>query len=202
LVAVIVLNWNQEGDTAECLQSLRSVAGVALRVVLVDNGSKAGESDRLAQRFPEAEVIRLAENRGFAAGNNIGVERAATFDPTHILLLNNDTLVDPGFLVPLLGALDAPDIGVVGPKILYHAEAERIWFAGGEINWRTGAQYHLGAGEPDRGQRDGFRDVDYVSACCLLAPSRLFSAVGPLDERYFIYYEETDWNLRARARGF
>jgi hypothetical protein len=201
LVAVVVLNWDQEQDTAECLQSLRSVSGIALRIVLVDNGSKSGESDRLAQGFPEVEVLPLAENRGFAAGNNIGMAHAAAFEPTHILLLNNDTVVDPGFLVPLLGALGTQGIGIVGPKILYHAEPERIWFAGGEINWRTGKQYHLGAGEQDRGQRDGFRDVDYVSACCLMAPSWVFNSVGQLDERYFIYYEETDWNLRARAYG-
>ena len=75
-VAVIVLNWNQEGDTTDCLASLRAAEGAALRVILVDNGSSPESVDRLESRFPEASVIRLKENRGFAAGNNVGIERA------------------------------------------------------------------------------------------------------------------------------
>jgi GT2 family glycosyltransferase len=201
-VAAVVLNWNQEQDSTECLASLRAVEGVRLRVVLVDNGSSSDSVDRLERKFPEALVIRLPENRGFAAGNNVGIERALKEGATHILLLNNDTLVQPTFLIPLLEGLNQPGVGVVGPKIYYHPDVTRIWFAGGMIDWPTGRQWHLGANETDDGRWAAPLDVDYVTACCLLAPARLFEEIGGLDERYFIYFEETDWNLRARASGY
>ena len=202
LVGVVVLNWNQEQDTTECLESLRLVRDVPLRMLLVDNGSARDSVDRLERRFPEAIVIRLAENSGFAGGNNVGIKRALEEDVSHILLLNNDTLVDAGFLTPLLEALRRDGAGVAGPKIYHHPDTDRLWFAGGMIDWRTGRQWHLGAGDLDRGQWDSPRTVDYVTACCLLAPASVFREVGVLDERYFIYFEETDWNLRVRQRGY
>ncbi len=201
LVGVVVLNWNQEQDTGECLESLRLVRDAPLRVILVDNGSARDSVDRLERRFPEAIVIRLDENCGFAAGNNVGIERALQEGVSHILLLNNDTLVDPDFLRPLLRALDGNKAGVVGPKIYHHPDVTRVWFAGGMIDWRTGRQWHVGAGEIDHGQWNSPGEVDYVTACCLLAPAQVFREVGNLDERYFIYYEEADWNVRARLRG-
>jgi GT2 family glycosyltransferase len=202
LVAAVILNWNQEKDTAECLSSLRAVGGFPLRVILVDNGSSPESVDRLERTFSEVLVIRLPENRGFAAGSNAGIARAVQEGASHILLLNNDTLVDPDFLGPLLEGLKAPGIGIVGPKIYHHPEVTRLWFAGGMIDWRTGRQWHLGANELDKGQWDRPREVDYITACCLLAPASLFQDIGALDERYFIYFEETDWNLRARRRGY
>jgi GT2 family glycosyltransferase len=201
VVGAVVLNWNQERDTAECLASLRAVAAPAVRVVLVDNGSPPDSVDRLERGFPEAAVVRLPDNRGFAAGNNVGIVRALELGVSHVLLLNNDTIVDPKFLPPLIDALDDGDIGVTGPKIFYHPDVERIWFAGGMVDWGDGRQYHLGADELDDGRWDTARDVDYVTACCLLARAETFHAVGTLDERYFIYFEETDWNFRVRRRG-
>ncbi|MBI4400191.1 MAG: glycosyltransferase family 2 protein [Nitrospirae bacterium] len=202
VVAVVILNWNQEKDTSDCLTSLRAVNGVSFRVILVDNGSSRESVDRLVHNFPEAAVIRLPENRGFAAGNNVGILRALQDGASHILLLNNDTLVDPAFLPPLLDGLTVPEVGVVGPKIYSHPEITRLWFAGGRIDWRTGRQWHLGAGEVDEGQWDSPSEVHYITACCLLAPAKVFHEIGGLDERYFIYFEETDWNLRARRRGY
>src|SRR2546430_17664800 len=70
------------------------------------------------------------------------------------------------------------------------------------IDWPTGRQWHLGANETDDGRWAVPRDVDYVTACCLLAPARLFQEIGGLDERDFIYFEEPDWNLRVRPRGY
>jgi hypothetical protein len=201
-VAVVILNWNQEALTADCLASLRKVEHSCLKVILVDNGSLPESVDRLERDFPEVTLVRLSENRGFAGGNNVGIERALKDGVSHILLLNNDTLVQPTFLQPLLDGLDNPGVGVVGPRIYHHPDVQRIWFAGGMIDWKTGRQWHLGAGELDHGQWSVPRDVDYVTACCLLAPARVFQEVGGLDERYFIYFEETDWNLRARARGY
>src|SRR2546428_6522497 len=168
-VAGVVLNWNQEQDSTECLASLRAVERVQLRVILVDNGSAPDSVDRMARRFPEALVLRLPENRGFAAANNVGIDRALKEGATHILLLNNDTLVHPTFLIPLLKGLKEPTVGVVGPKIYYHPDVARIWFAGGAVHFATGRHGDPGANETDDGRSDVPRDVDYVTARCLVA---------------------------------
>lgn len=201
-VGVVLLNWNQETETAECLESLCATEGTSLRIILVDNGSSSSSVNRLEAQFPSVEIIRLPENQGFAMGNNVGIEKALQEGVSHILLLNNDTLVHPAFLSPLLDGLDAQDVGVVGPKIYHHPDTDYLWFAGGRIDWKTGRQWHQGANEPDRGQWDVPHEVDYITACCLLAPTDVFRSVGKLDERYFIYFEETDWNLRAQRQGY
>lgn len=202
-VFVVVLNWNQFEDTKNCLESLARGPTDAVRVVVVDNGSRDRSAERLAAAFPDVEVLPQPRNLGFAEGNNVGICHALAHGARRIMLLNNDTLVDPGFLEPLNDALDrSPDVGIVGPKIYCHPEVETLWAAGGQIDWDAGRQFHPGAGERDRGQHDVERGVDYVSACCLLARREVFEAVGLLDPRYFIYFEETAWSVRASNAGF
>jgi GT2 family glycosyltransferase len=201
-VFVVVLNWNQERDTRECLESLRQ-CGSPMRVILVDNGSRDDSPRRLATDFPDVEILCQPRNLGFAEGNNVGLRRALGLGAERIMLLNNDTLVLPGFLEPLCAALERyGDVGIVGPKIYYDDEARTLWAAGATIDWERGRQFHIGAGEADHGQYDVERDVDYVSACCLLARREVFERAGLLDPRYFIYFEETAWSMRARACGF
>ena len=202
-VGVVTLNWNQEEDTRECLASLRECTYSDKTVILVDNGSHDGSPARLAAMFPEVQLLSQPTNLGFAEGNNVGIRAALAQGARYILLLNNDTLVDKGFLEPLVAALDRhPDVGIVGSKIYCYPERSILWAAGARIDWISGRQSHIGTNEEDRGQYDLEADVDYVSACCLLARREVFEQVGLLDARYFIYFEETAWNVRARAHGF
>ena len=202
-IFVVMLNWNQEADTRECLDSIRRCDDPRLTVLVVDNGSRDGSPQRLAAAFPEVTVLCQPRNLGFAEGNNVGIEHALREGADRIMLLNNDTLVDPAFVEPLDGALDRlPQIGVVGPKIYCYPEVDTLWSAGGQIDWSQGRQFHIGAGERDLGQYDLERQVDYVSACCLLARREVFERAGLLDARYFIYFEETAWSMRAARRGF
>lgn len=202
-VFVVMLNWNQEADTRECLASLRRCAAPPLRVLLVDNGSRDGSPGRIAADFPEVEILRQPRNLGFAEGNNVGIRRALEQGAAWILLLNNDTLVDPGFLESLVDALKrVPEAGIAGSKIYCYPDRETLWAAGAAIDWAQGRQFHIGAGEHDRSQYDVEREVDYVSACCLLARREVFEKAGLLDPRYFIYFEETAWSVRAARCGF
>ena len=202
-VVAVVLNWNQWDDTRDCLASLRACGEDRPDVVLVDNGSRDGSPERIAAEFPDVTLLRQPRNLGFAEGNNVGIRHALARGASRIMLLNNDTLVDPGFLGPLTDALDRrPDVGIVGPKIFCYPETETLWAAGGAIDWATGRQSHIGASERDRGQFDVEREVDYLSACCLVARREVFERAGLLDPRYFIYFEETAWTMRAAAAGF
>jgi GT2 family glycosyltransferase len=120
-----------------------------------------------------------------------------------ILLLNNDTIVDPEFLTLLIETLMAdPTNGIVGPMIYYHDDPQRIWYAGGRINWWQGWMSHRGIREIDSGQYSSPAATDYVTGCCLLVQRNVITRIGMLDDSYFIYGEDTDWCLRALQAGY
>jgi len=196
-VAVVVLNWNGWDDTRECLESLREVNGC--RVLLVDNGSTDGSVERARSEFPEVEIVENGANLGFTEGNNRGIERALADGAGYVMLLNNDTIVDRGFLEPMLDALERDGLGFASPQILYADERNAVWFCGGEIDWRTGWAYHR---KPDGGgPQRGLVPTVIATGCCLLAPRATWEQVGLLDQRFFLFWEDADWTLRATRSG-
>lgn len=202
-VAVIIVNWNGREDTLECLESLRGVDYPWRRALLVDNGSSDGTVAEVRERFPEVEVIETGGNIGFAAGNNAGIQRALDTGADAVLLLNNDTTVDPSFLTILTEALyRSPDIGAVNPTIYYYDEPNMIWSAGGLIDERTGIACQRCCNEAASGHLGPELDVDYGVGAALLIRREAIEAAGLLDQRFFLYYEETDWCLRAGDAGF
>jgi len=203
-IAVIILTWNGRELTLDCLRSLEAVTTPNTTIMVVDNASTDGTVTAVRARYGErVTVVENAANLGYAAGNNAGIERALADGADFILLLNNDTLVDPPFLDRMLAAmLASPDVGIAGPKTYYHQPPDRIWFAGGEISLWRGTARHIGIRETDRGQYDTPRDIDYASGCALLARREVFERVGRLDPAYRAYFEDADLCMRARAAGF
>jgi GT2 family glycosyltransferase len=203
---VLVLNWNGVVDTLALLATLESCRmpqGWTLRVLVVDNGSSDGSVERIAASFPAVEILPLGENRRFAGGNNQGLKQALAAGADAVLLLNNDTEADPGLIERLLLALEQnPGAGAAAPLICYASPSERIWYAGGRCIVPLGHASHRGIGALDRGQYRMVEKTGYLTACCLLAPRATWERVGLLDERYFIYAEDADWSLRARAAGY
>ena len=205
-LAVIVLNWNGREDTAALLESLRACRvpeGWEARVMVVDNGSTDGSVDHLRAEFPEVELLALPENRRFAGGNNAGLAAALAAGADAVMLLNNDTVADPGLYQGLLEALarDATS-GAASPLIDFAEPRDEIWYAGGRLVPALAHASHRGLRSPDRGQYRTVEPTGYLTGCCLLATRAAWEQVGPLDERYFIYAEDADWCLRARAAGF
>ena len=203
-VFIIILNWNGYQDTVECLQSVRRLTYPSCKVIVVDNGSSDGSVAKLKEEFKEVFYIENKENLGFATGNNVGISYALENGADYILLLNNDTVVERYFLDALARVAESDErIGIVGPKIYAGMpESSVLWGAGGEIDWGHGRTYHTGYHETDHGQWDKIRDVDYVSGCAMLIKRKVLEDVGLLDERYFLYYEETDFCMRANRTGF
>ncbi len=203
LVAVILVNWNGRQDTLACLDSLRQVDYPALKIILVDNASTDGLVAVVNADYPEVELIVSPTNEGFVGGNNLGMARADAIGADYILLLNNDTEVAPDFLGRLVEAAQQPGIGIVGPLIYYHGEPRRIWSAGGRIDWGRGDPIALGEDAWDEGQfGDSPYVVDYVSGCALMIKRETLKAVGPLDPRFFAYYEEVEWCARVGRAGY
>jgi GT2 family glycosyltransferase len=202
-VLIIVLCYNGVELTLECLASLRQLSIPQADVLIVDNASSDGTPAAVRARFPEVAVIETGANLGFAAGNNVGLRYALERGYDYALLLNNDTEVAPDFLKELVTAAEsAPEIGVVGPTIVYYERPDLIWSAGGAIDWQRGTSAMRGIGEPVAQLPPAARDVDFVTGCALLCKRAVLERVGLLDERFFMYYEETEWCVRARRAGF
>src|SRR5579871_2335057 len=123
-VAVVVLSWNGRDDTLACLASLAKADAPGLVTIVADNGSADGTAEAVAEQFPTVELIQNGANLGFAGGNNAGIRRALELGATHVLVLNNDTELDPGFLGALLDeARKRPDAGALCSKILFAGSA-------------------------------------------------------------------------------
>ena len=203
LVCVVVLSWNRQDETLACLASLRPLLGLRRRAILVDNGSEDGTPDAAAVAFPEIEVLRNERNLGFAAGNNVGIRRALTAGADYVALLNDDTVVDPGYLEALVSAAGGdPRAGFLSSTILSHERRDEVWFAGASLSLLTGRSRHLGAGRLEREISPEIRETDRPCTCSMLVSRRLLEEVGLMEERLFLYAEELDWALRARKMGF
>ena len=202
-VSVVVLNWNGLADTRECLHSLQTVRYPAMRVIVVDNGSGGDEATKLEAEFSAfIDVLRLPENRGFAAGANVGIRHALEAGAGYVLLLNNDTVVAPQFLQALVDAAgDIPNLAAVCPRTHFYDRPRVIYSTGGEVSIWRGVATQVGRGQNDHGQFERLERRGYADGVCMLIPVEALAAVGLLDEQYFAYWEETDWCVRAAERG-
>jgi len=151
-------------------------------------------------------IIKNEKNYGFAEGNNIGIRYAMkAFNPDYVLLLNNDTVVERGFLSELVNIAESDEkIGVVGPRIYFYDRPEIIQSIGVNINFWSGTTNSLGCKKTDSAIIRNVEtiDVDCVIGACFLMKKEALTVIGLLDPIYFIYNEETDWSLRARMYGY
>ncbi len=206
LVHIIVLTWNEYNDTVECLESLGKINYSNYKIILVDNGSRDGSIQKLRERFGKDEKVRIIANEknlGFAGGNNVGIKYAMNKGADAVLLINNDTIVDPNFLTELVKAeKENKQAGILGSKIYYEGDPKRIWSAGGKVSKLLTKGVHIGYDEIDNGQYDETKKRDYLTGCCLLIKKEVIKKIGVLADDYFLYYEDTDYCLRARKAGY
>jgi GT2 family glycosyltransferase len=204
-VAIIILNWNGLEDTIECLESLAKVTYPNYEVVLVDNGSKGNDVRILREKFGDyIYMIVNDKNYGFAEGTNIGMRHVMKSScPDYVLLLNNDVVVDPNFLTELVQVAESnSQTGIVGAKVYFYAEPNKIQSAGGRINWWAGETPLIGCLQIDRGQFDETKEVDWVMGGALLIRCETIEEIGLLYAGYFGYFEETEWCAKAKKAGY
>ena len=205
-VAIVIVNWNGQKDTIECLESLYRIDYPDYEIIIVDNHSDDDSVKRIKEFYEGGKftIIENEENYGFAEGNNIGIQYALkNLNPKYILLLNNDTVVNVDFLKELInaGEKDA-QIGILGPKIYYYDKPDVIWSAGCKISWKFARGIQIGTGEVDKGQYDDLKEVEYVSGSAFLIKTDVIDVIGLMDRKYFLYFEESDWTLRANHAGY
>lgn len=203
-VAIVVLSFNGRDDTLACLASLERLRWDRLTAIVVDNGSVDGTVEAIHAGFPDVTAIRSAENLGFAEGNNIGMRAALDAGADYVLILNNDTIVDPGLVEELVGEAERrPDAGALCPLIRYVDPPDRIWYAGARFDPRSPHNgRHTGYGERDAGQYHAVREIGRATGAAMLVPREVIERVGYLDRRLFIQVEDVEWSLRMRAAGY
>jgi GT2 family glycosyltransferase len=208
-VKVVLLNWNSYDDTAECIESLYDIEYGNSDITVVDNDSDDNSLEKLCSDYPEPSYIKAEENYGFSAGNNLGIRHALEQGADYVLLLNNDTEVEQGFLTKLVETAEQKrNAGIVTSKILVAGtDPPRIWCAGGELDFLHGKgvyRGHEGAdrGEVDEGQYDTTERVGMASGCVMLVPVEVFEDVGLLSEEYFFGGEEWDFSARVCSHRY
>jgi GT2 family glycosyltransferase len=203
-VSIIVLNYNGREDTLACLRSLEHLTYPNVSVIVVDNASSDGSVDAIRAAHPQMILIETGANLGFTGGNNIGIKHALDHGADYIMLLNNDTIAAPDMLNLMVEVMEADSsIGVTGPMIYYYSSPETIWSAGGQIDWKHGITSMIGVNEEDKSQFGLTpRQVDFVTGCALLVRRNVWEKVGLLDDKFFMYYEETEWCVRASRAGY
>ncbi len=187
----IIVNWNGGEGLQSCLRSVFEAARLPVEVWLVDNASSDGSAERAAAAFPSLKLIQNSRNLGFARAVNQALERSAG---ASVLLLNPDVEIGAEALSGLLGAMDEDRrIGIAGcPSVDARGRAVPGYERSFPGRRRDVVCQTEGPG----------RDVAWVSGACLLARRQMVDAIGPLDAGFFMYYEDVDWCLRARAAGW
>lgn len=205
-VYTVVLNYRMVDDVLRCVSSLRRSDYRDQSLVVVDNGATEATAHRLENELPTTTVLTSWENLGYAGGNNLGIAHALDRGADLVWVLNPDTEVEASTLGLMVETMNAhPTAGIVGCRILDgRASGDVIWSNGESIRWdEGGATAHRDAGRPDRDVPASAPHVtEYVTGASMLVRREVFEQVGLLPERYFLYFEETDFNVRARRVGW
>lgn len=206
MTAIIVVNWNGAGVTAQCLKSLEKAEGDFF-VVVVDNGSTDDSVMQLNAECAkchkhQAYLYVLDDNYGFAGGNNRGIGYARKYNPDSYMLLNNDTEVRPDFLLRLKCFADAnQQYRVLSPRINYWYDKNVIWYSGGTLTFGSRRNKYRDKSDEMVSGMMGFR-VSFVSGCALFCYDDVLDDNGKLlSERFFFSEEDYEFALRMRAKN-
>jgi GT2 family glycosyltransferase len=211
-ISVIIVSWNARDYLRDCLNSIyQTGASCVQEVIVVDNASKDGSPEMVAEGFPEVTLIRAGENLGFARANNLAMKRAKG---SMFALVNSDVIIHPGCLETLAAFLDQHNnVGLVGPRVI-----------GGDGNlqrtcrrvptiWKTVCRVlaldrifphwqMLSGFEMPHRNHDKCAEVEVLSGCFCVARKKAVDEVGGMDEQFFFYAEDIDWCKRFRDAGW
>lgn len=196
-VIIGVLTWNGYEKARACIASLSRLRDWPVPVIVIDNGSIEPEGERLALEFgPPVAAIRLEVNAKVAGGYNAAIRWAAEHDATHVLLLNNDTLVSDPDLLGRLVAAAILGVAAVGPIVL--SADGTPYSAGGRIAWATGSSSHA----RDPLVTDRPYPAEWLDGPCILVSVEAVREIGGLDPVFVSYWEDVDWCVRADRAGY
>ena len=205
-IGIVTVLFNSDDILTDFFKSLASQRGVRYRLYVIDN-SQTDSGSRICRELAksysiDAVIVFNDSNVGVARGNNQGIERALLDGCTKVLLSNNDIeFRDSDLIANMVNFVNSSDVEAVVPKIYYHIDPKRIWCAGGRFSLHAATTPHFGDGHIDCGQFDKARAIDYAPTCFMLLRADVFREIGMMDERYFVYYDDTDFMWRMKTAG-
>lgn len=216
-IAFITLNFHSDDDTLLVVSQLEDNTvpqGIDLITYVVDNSRSSKLKENL-QIYPHVKYLESPGNVGFAAGNNIGLRQAIADEVDYVVLINNDTIVPKDLVLNILSSPITEDkVGVVG-GLIYFAKGfefedsyskdelgKVIWYAGGKYDWDNVYASHVGVNDVDHGQYDQVTSTDFITGCLFITKPEILKSIGLFDERYCLYFEDSDLGLRIKKAGF
>ena len=204
-LAIVLVNWNSFDLTKDTIISLQAAIFQNFDIIVVDNGSMDGSGDALKNHFPYIILIKAEHNKGFTGGNNLGMQYALDHGYNYIMMLNNDVLVDPYFLQPLVDTLEKnANIGAVQPLIYFHHDKSLIWNAGSVYHALLGVctTPDYNKKDPEHSFKHQQKKIDWITGCAFMIRASVLRETGLLKEGFFIYYEDVDLSFRIKNAGF
>lgn len=199
-IFIVIPNLNGDRFLKDCLNSILNQKDYRIKTVLVDNGSSDKSVTTTKSLFPEVNIIKNNQNRGYAGGANRGVRFSIAHKADYIMILNNDTVLPQNFFHYLIETLENDrTIGIIGPKILFFDDPKKVWFSGGEIDQK---RFTAGHQKKKSDNEMIFSTTEFITGCSMMVSKEVFQKIGFFDERFFIYYEDVDFCFRAKKAKY
>lgn len=205
-IGIVTVLYHSDDVLPGFFESLSQQVNIDYKLYVIDNSpSDSGTiiSEKLAKKYNIPCIcVFNNENVGVAKGNNQGIYLAIEDKCDYILLANNDTEFGNTAIAALKDAIIQSGDSLSTSKIMYFDQPEKIWYAGGKIDPWLMRTPHFGILDVDRGQFDSQETVDYAPTCFMLIDKKVFEDVGFMDEKYFVYYDDSDFVFRIRQKGY
>ncbi len=203
-VSIILLNYNRAEDTAECIESLRNISYDNYDILVIDNCSSDNSYSILKEKYPEYRHYRTGENSGYTGGINFGFGIAVEDNPDYILVINNDTVAEPGFLSAMVSEMEKnKNAAAAGGLIIAEHDRDTIWFGGGKMVRYRGLAVHI-----DKGRSRSLKtinktkEVDFITGCLTLYRTEYLIKCGFENEAYFMYLDDIELSARITRKGY
>ncbi|MFH0988004.1 MAG: glycosyltransferase family 2 protein [Parcubacteria group bacterium] len=210
-LSIVILNYNSRGLVKNCIKSiLESAINREYEIIVVDNNSRENIEQMLKENFPRVKLICHQKNIGFGSGTNVGIREAVG---QHVLVINPDIFVLPNAIAQLVDYAETnKGVGLVGPRLLNPDRTlqkncyrwHRVWtpiFRRTFLEFLPLAKRELARFLMDDWDHASTREVDWIQGSCLLIPKKVLDTVGLFDERFFMYFEDTDLCRRIKRAG-
>ena len=217
-IAVIIVHFKNVKDTLETLDSLYKATlpkGVKMTPYVVNNDQSEEIKKEIPKQFPKAIHVFSSTNLGFSGGNNLGLGEALKGKHDTFVLLNNDVFVKKDFIEKIISSpITDPKVGIVGGLIYFapgfefqdkytkKQKGKVIWYAGGKIDWSNVYASHIGVDKVDTGSYKKAVPTDFVTGCLLITRRDILDELGLLDNKYCLYLEDADFNIRVQQAGY
>ena len=182
-IKVLILNWNGSTLTNQCLASIEKLTYSNFSTMVIDNASSDNSIANIHENYPSVGILALDRNYGFATAYNFAFQHLENFQSELILILNNDTTVEPDLLDRLTEGVDLHGADHLFCPIIHHLDSpDKIWYAGGKINLTIGQLAHVGLRQENRGQFSEISQTGFVTGCCILASLQTMKKLYKIDK--------------------